>query len=166
MGDALDEEALHLGAFEDDAHDKVVDVLVLDEFAAVVGGQLLQAVDLGHDCDQELHEDADLVDDILELLLGQAVEVAAEVAVDGLQESSIGMLLEHLRPLQEQLQRLPVLLPIDLLAVDDIDLRHQRAVLFHVVLERFSQVLLAFLFPLGQVGLVLQDEAGIPDLFF
>lgn len=50
LDDAFDEEALHLGAFEDDAHDKVVDILVLDEFAAVVGCQLPQAVYLGDDC--------------------------------------------------------------------------------------------------------------------
>ena len=50
LDDALDEEAFYLGAFEDDAHDKVVDILVFDEFAAVVGGKLPKPVHLGDDC--------------------------------------------------------------------------------------------------------------------
>lgn len=73
--------------------------------------------------------------------------------------------MEHLRPFEEQLEGLSVLLSVDFLAVDDIDLRDQRFVLLHIVLEGLSQVL-AFLFPFGQVGLVLQDEAGVADLFF
>lgn len=51
LNDAFDEEALHLGTFEDDAHNKVVDVLIFDEFAAVIGGQLSQTIYLGYDCD-------------------------------------------------------------------------------------------------------------------
>lgn len=112
-----------------------------------------------------MHENADLIYDILELVFWQGVEVAAEVAVYGFQESSIGVFLEHLRPFEEQFEGLSVLLSVDFLAVDDIDLCDQRFVLLHIVLEGFSEVL-ALLFILGQVGLILQDEAGVADLFF
>lgn len=112
-----------------------------------------------------MHENADLIYDILELIFWQAVEVAAEVAIYGFQESSIGVLLEHLCPFEEQLEGLSVLLSVDFLTVDDIDLCDQRFVLLHIVLEGFSQVLALF-FILWQVCLVFQDEAGVADLFF
>lgn len=111
-----------------------------------------------------MHKNADLVDDILELFLGQGVEVAAEAAVDGLQKSSIRVLLKNLRPFEEQLEGLAILLSVDFLAVDDIDLCDQRLVLFNIVLERFSQVI-SLLFVLGQVGLILQDKTGVADFF-
>lgn len=112
-----------------------------------------------------MNENADLVYDILELVFWQGVEVAAELAVYGFQESSIGVFLKHLCPFEEQLEGLSILLSVDFLAVDDIDLRDQRFVLLHIVLEGFSEVL-ALLFILGQVGLVFQDEAGVAYLFF
>lgn len=82
-----------------------------------------------------MYKNADFIDDILELILGEGVEVAAEVAVDGFQEPSIRVLLEHLRPFEEQLEGLSVLLSVDFLAVDDIDLCDQRLVLLYIVLE-------------------------------
>lgn len=99
--DAADQEFLDFGSPEDQAHDQVVYILVFYELAAVVCGEQLEVIDPRDDPNHELHEHTGFIDDGLEVIARQPIEIIAEMDIDGLEESTVGVLLEHLRPLEE-----------------------------------------------------------------
>lgn len=79
------------------------------------------------------------------------------------------MFLEDLCPFQEEPQGLRVFLAVDIGTVYYVDLHYQRFVLFHVVLEGVHRISFLRDLPLlfaCIVSLVLEDEAGTPDLLF
>jgi hypothetical protein len=68
--DALDDEPSDLGSFEDDAHDQVIDILILYQFPTLLCCQNFEGVYCSYNDHKELNEDTNLVNDGWQIIQG------------------------------------------------------------------------------------------------
>ena len=102
FGDAVEDELFKFGSFEQECYDVVVDILVFDELSVFVLGEFSEAVDVSNYWHHILDKDTDLVDDWGEFWRRNFDDLVVEMVVDGFEEASVGVLLEHAGPLEEK----------------------------------------------------------------
>ena len=111
--DTIKQKWLDFCLFEEKSHDKVVNILIFDQFSILLTSKILKSINVSDNCNHELHKNANLISDSGKFRNWNGLKMMIKLPIQRLKKTSIGMLLKHISPFQKDMQRRWIVLNID-----------------------------------------------------
>ena len=111
--DPMKQKRLNFCLFEEESHDKIVNIFILDQFSIFLSSQMLESIDIRDNCNHKLHKNANFINDSRKLRKRNSLKIVIEFPIQRLKKSSKSMLLKNISPFQKDMQWRWIILQID-----------------------------------------------------